>query len=109
MLKQVLEILQAQKELEGKYRDYALTGNDSGFRECHVQPDWRLVYTVHVEELIKDGQAFELFVASILAMFRPSLIVFKMYSLCLRISWFSVRCSGALPSEEAAPLISDAD
>ena len=52
LLKRVLEILQAQKELEGKYRDHALTGNYSGFRECHVQPDWLLVYTVHAEELI---------------------------------------------------------
>ena len=30
--------------LPRKYNDHALTGNFKGFRECHVEPDWLLVY-----------------------------------------------------------------
>lgn len=32
--------------LPEKYRDHALTGKWRGFRECHVQPDWLLIYRV---------------------------------------------------------------
>ena len=37
--------------LEEKYRDHPLSGDYFGFRECHVQPDWLLVYRVDDEEL----------------------------------------------------------
>ncbi len=30
--------------LAEKYRDHALSGNFAGFRECHIKPDWLLVY-----------------------------------------------------------------
>ena len=29
-----------------KYRDHALTGNFEGFRECHIKPDWLLIYLI---------------------------------------------------------------
>lgn len=32
--------------LDEKYRDHALKGKWSGFRECHIQPDWLLIYFV---------------------------------------------------------------
>ncbi len=32
--------------LEAKHRDHALSGNFEGFRECHVKPDWLLVYLI---------------------------------------------------------------
>lgn len=32
--------------LEEKYRDHALTGNFEGFRECHIKPDWLLIYLI---------------------------------------------------------------
>lgn len=32
--------------LAQKYNDYALSGNFAGFRECHIQPDWLLIYIV---------------------------------------------------------------
>lgn len=32
--------------LEEKYKDHALKGKWEGFRECHVQPDWLLIYLV---------------------------------------------------------------
>ena len=32
--------------LPQKFRDHALTGSYKGFRECHIEPDWLLVYAV---------------------------------------------------------------
>ncbi len=51
-LRKVLEILTAGDPLEIKYRDHALSGNYAGFRECHIQPDWLLIYMVNDEQLI---------------------------------------------------------
>lgn len=42
----VIDILRQGKKLEKKYRDHALTGNLSGFRECHIKPDWLLIYLI---------------------------------------------------------------
>ena len=52
LLKDVLQTLREEQALEEKYRDHALTGNYIGFRECHIQPDWLLVYAINKEELI---------------------------------------------------------
>jgi len=52
LLKDVLQTLREEQALEEKYRDHALTGNYIGFRECHIQPDWLLVYAISKEELI---------------------------------------------------------
>lgn len=52
LLKDVLQMLREEQVLEEKYRDHALTGNYIGFRECHIQPDWLLVYAINEEELI---------------------------------------------------------
>ena len=32
--------------LDAKYKDYALKGDWKGFRECHIQPDWLLIYLI---------------------------------------------------------------
>ena len=40
------------RQLDKKYRDHALTGNWQGFRECHIQPDWLLVYFVDGGKLV---------------------------------------------------------
>ena len=52
LLKDVLQTLREEQALEENYHDHALTGNYIGFRECHIQPDWLLVYTINKEELI---------------------------------------------------------
>jgi len=52
LLKDVLQTLREEQAMEEKYRDHALTGNYIGFRECHIQPDWLLVYAINKEELI---------------------------------------------------------
>ena len=50
-LKTVIEKLAAGEILEQKYRDHALTGNYSMFRECHIRPDWLLIYRINDGEL----------------------------------------------------------
>ncbi|RHM55890.1 type II toxin-antitoxin system YafQ family toxin [Mitsuokella sp. AF33-22] len=52
LLKYVIDKLQACEPLEEKYRDHALGGEYAGFRECHIQPDWLLVYKIVEERLI---------------------------------------------------------
>ena len=50
-LRDVVNTLAQQKPLDEKYRDHGLTGNYRGFRECHIEPDWLLVYRVNEAEL----------------------------------------------------------
>ena len=52
LLDEVLQTLLNEEPLEVKYRDHALTGNYLGFRECHIQPDWLLIYMINNDELI---------------------------------------------------------
>ena len=51
MLNEVVELLARREQLPDKYKDHDLMGNFAGFRECHIQPDWLLVYRVHEEKL----------------------------------------------------------
>lgn len=51
LLSNVVNTLAMQQPLEPKYRDHNLTGNYSGFRECHIEPDWLLVYRTDETEL----------------------------------------------------------
>ena len=48
----VLQLLLAEQALPKKHRDHALTGDCIGFRECHVMPDWLLIYAVDIGRLI---------------------------------------------------------
>ena len=47
----IIELLAEGKKLEERHRDHTLQGNYEGHRECHVEPDWLLVYTATEEEL----------------------------------------------------------
>lgn len=51
-LELVLNKLQQQEPLEESYRDHALVGNYIGFRECHIAPDWLLIYAITEDKLI---------------------------------------------------------
>lgn len=51
-LEVVLQTLLEERPLEAKYRDHALTGNYLGFRECHIRPDWLLIYMIDHGNLI---------------------------------------------------------
>lgn len=46
LLQQVISILADGGELPAKYKDHSLTGDYVGYRECHITPDWLLVYKV---------------------------------------------------------------
>lgn len=52
LLETVIQTLMEQKPLEEKHRDHPLTGNYVGFRECHIQPDWLLIYRVDKDVLL---------------------------------------------------------
>ena len=47
----VIDALADGEALASSYRDHALTGGYVGFRECHIQPDWLLMYRVDGERL----------------------------------------------------------
>jgi len=52
-LKYVVDLLARNQQLESRFRDHALTGNFSGMRECHIEPDWLLIYAyAEPDELI---------------------------------------------------------
>jgi len=48
----VVDMLAAGCELPEKYKDHSLAGNYKGCRECHITPDWLLIYEVFDGELI---------------------------------------------------------
>lgn len=50
-LETVIDTLLAEKTLDEKYRDHDLPGQYKGYRECHIQSDWLLIY------IIDKGQA----------------------------------------------------
>ena len=52
LLKAVIETLRTCEKLDEKYRYHALTGDYIGYRECHIQPDWLLVYKVVENRLL---------------------------------------------------------
>ena len=48
LLDEIIQTLRERKPLEPKHREHALTGDYAGFRECHIQPDWLLIYFLTV-------------------------------------------------------------
>jgi len=42
----VIEELRQGRQLAEKYHDHLLRGNLDGFRECHIKPDWLLIYLI---------------------------------------------------------------
>ena len=51
-LTNVLSQLASGSILDSKYRDHQLSGNMADFRECHIEPDWLLVYRIEDDKLI---------------------------------------------------------
>ncbi|MBD5144862.1 MAG: type II toxin-antitoxin system YafQ family toxin [Ruminococcus sp.] len=50
-LTNVLNLLAAETTLPQSFRDHRLTGDLSDFRECHIEPDWLLIYQFHDDVL----------------------------------------------------------
>ena len=49
---EAIDILANGGTLETKYRDLDLTGNYKGTRECHIEPDWLLIYEICGDVLV---------------------------------------------------------
>ena len=52
LLENVVEKLQNLTPLEEKHQDHQLKGKMSKYRECHIQPDWLLVYLIKEDILV---------------------------------------------------------
>lgn len=52
LLSDVIKMLAKGEKLPHRYKDHALTGNYEGCRECHIQPDWLLIYEIFENDLI---------------------------------------------------------
>ena len=64
-LKKIIDLLCHDKKLPIRNKDHFLSGNWANYRECHVEPDWLLIYKINPEdllvELIRLGSHAELF------------------------------------------------
>jgi mRNA interferase YafQ len=64
-LKVVVQLLAQEQILPERYRDHNLVGDWSGYRECHIEPDWLLLYKIEREEesltLVRTGTHSDLF------------------------------------------------
>ena len=52
LLENVVEKLKNRIPLEEKYKDHQLKGKMSKYRECHIQPDWLLIYEIVETDII---------------------------------------------------------
>lgn len=61
--KEVIKILSKGENLEAKFRDHILSGQYKGTRECHIEPDWLLIYELTDSELVlvRTGSHSDLF------------------------------------------------
>lgn len=62
-LEAVIDQIASREPLQQRYRDHALSGDLEGCRDCHVEPDWLLIYwiddvTLH---LVRTGTHSDLF------------------------------------------------
>ena len=62
-LRIVIEKLVAGQSLEARYKDHQLFGNWKGHRDCHIEPDWILIYRITSDNLYleRTGSHSELF------------------------------------------------
>lgn len=51
LLDAVVDMLRQGIPLDSHFHDHPLSGNFQGFRECHVKPDWLLVYMIENDVL----------------------------------------------------------
>lgn len=52
LLENVVDTLLKGEQLPLQNKDHALSGNWKGYRECHIQPDWLLIYEIIDDRLI---------------------------------------------------------
>lgn len=51
-LDDIIRKLARGEPLDIRHRDHALVGNWSSFRECHIEPDWLLIYRIETDVLV---------------------------------------------------------
>ena len=51
-LLEVIELLLSENPLPKKNKDHPLKGNWKGRRDCHIEPDWVLIYKISKDELL---------------------------------------------------------
>ena len=51
-LEKIVELLANEVPLPEQFKDHNLSCNYNGFRECHIAPDWLLIYQVNNNELV---------------------------------------------------------
>ncbi len=65
LLEDVVELLRCQRPLPEKHRDHELGGDYTGYRECHLAPDWLLIYKIDgarlILTLVRTGSHSDLF------------------------------------------------
>ncbi len=52
LLERIIEKLKKMEPLEDKHHDHPLKGDYVGFRECHITPDWLLIYAIDNNRLV---------------------------------------------------------
>ena len=52
LLKNIISLLANGEKLPDENRDHPLSGDWKGYRECHIQPDWLLIYKVQNDILV---------------------------------------------------------
>ena len=64
-LSDIIEMIKSGVSLDPKYKEHYLTNNYKGCRECHIEPDWLLIYKIDIKEdklyLLRTGSHSELF------------------------------------------------
>ena len=64
-LDNVIKLLSEEKPLPPNYKDHALKGNFAGYRECHIRPNWLLLYKIEKQiltlVLVRTGTHSDLF------------------------------------------------
>jgi mRNA interferase YafQ len=64
-LDEVVRLLSNEEPLLPKHKDHSLKGNFAGYRECHLRPDWLLMYKIDKQiltlVLVRTGTHSDLF------------------------------------------------
>lgn len=62
-LENVIETLLSKKSLDPKFKDHPLSGKWKNHRDCHIEPDWLLIYQITSEAIIleRTGSHSDLF------------------------------------------------
>lgn len=63
LLYNVMKTLENKEILNAKYKEHPLLGNYKGYLECHIEPDWLLIYKIDDQDLyfVRTGTHSDLF------------------------------------------------